>query len=204
MTASLFSSPVAMPDLSTPCAWAGVGSRSSPPDVLALMTRIARRLAECGHTLRTGAAPGADTAFEAGHREACGAERLEVYLPWAAFERETRTRYGWLDGVALQRPTMRAEAIAARMHPNWTRLSNGARLLQSRNSHQILGVDLECPVAFVLCWTPDGATCARETSAKTGGTGQAIRLSSAADSPVVNLQRDDHRLAWERWLDAHM
>lgn len=191
-----------MPDLSTPCAWAGIGSRDSPPDILALMTRIAKRLAEFGHTLRTGAAPGADTAFEAGHREACGAERLEVYLPWAAFEREARAKRGWTGGVALERATMRAEVIAARMHPSWARLSSGARLLQSRNSHQILGIDLEYPVAFVLCWTPDGATCARETSAKTGGTGQAIRLASAADSPVMNLQRDDHRRAWEQWLQA--
>lgn len=198
---TLFSPPVALPDLSTPCAWAGVGSRETTPDVLALMTRIARRLAELGHTLRTGAAPGADTAFEAGHREACGAERLEVYLPWAAFEREARARRGWTGGVALERATMRAEAIAARHHPNWVRLGNGARLLQSRNSHQALGRGLDDPVRFVLCWTPDGATTGRETSPKTGGTGQAVRVASACGVPVLNLKRDDHRRAWEEWLD---
>ncbi|MGK3981231.1 hypothetical protein WMF38_57070 [Sorangium sp. So ce118] len=195
MTASLFASPVAMPDLSTPCAWAGVGSRDSPADVLALMTRIARRMAELGHALRSGAAPGADTAFEAGHREVCGVERLEIYLPWRGFE-------GRVDGVMLDHPSLRAEAIAARLHPGWTRLTRGARLLHSRNAHQVLGCELDDPVRFVLCWTTDGATTTRETSAKTGGTGQAIRIATAAEVPTWNLQREDHRRAWERWLDA--
>jgi hypothetical protein len=200
MTTSIFSPPVAMPDMSTPCAWAGVGSRESPTDVLALMTRIAQRLAELGHTLRTGAAHGADTAFEAGHRAACGAERLEVYLPWAAFEREARARRGWAGGVALERATMRAEAIAARTHPGGARLGNGARLLQSRNSHQVLGRDLDAPVAFVLCWTPDGATT--KTTSATGGTGQALRLAAVSNVAAYNLKREDHRRAWEEWLGA--
>jgi hypothetical protein len=200
VTASLFTSPVAMPDLSTPCAWAGVGSRESPPDVLALMTRIARRLAELGHTLRTGAAPGADTAFEAGHREACGAERLEVYLPWPNFERESRAKLGWTGGVARDVPSPRAEAVAARFHPYWHGLSRGAKALQSRNTFQVFGREIDNLVAFLICWTPDGATF--RTTSKTGGTGQAIRLAERNGCFVYNLQRDDHRLAWERWLDA--
>lgn len=195
MTASLFSSTVAMPDLSTPCAWAGVGSRQTPADVIALMTRIARRMAELGHTLRSGAAPGADTAFESGHREVCGAERLEIYLPWRGFE-------GRQDGVMRDHPSLRAEAIAARLHPGWARLTRGARLLHARNSHQVLGSELDYAASFILCWTPDGATVARETSAKTGGTGQAVRVAGWADVPVHNLQREDHRRAWERWLDG--
>lgn len=200
MTASLFSSTVALPDLSTPCAYAGIGSRETPADIIALMTRIARRLAGFGHTLRSGAAPGADTAFEAGHREACGAERLEIYLPWAAFERETRARRGWVGGVVYDKPSYEAEAIAARAHPRWAYLGNGARLLQSRNSYQVLGRELDDPVRFVLCWTPDGATS--KTTQQTGGTGQAIRLAARLGVQTMNLQRDDHRRAWERWLDA--
>jgi hypothetical protein len=202
VTAPLFSTPVAMPDMSTPCAYAGVGSRSAPPDVLALMTRIARRLAGCGHTLRTGAAPGADTAFEAGHREACGAERLDVYLPWAAFERETRTRRGWNGGVALIDPGEEAKAIASRVHPYWHGLKPWERALHARNSYQILGqrLSLDDASRFVLCWTPDGATS--KTTRNTGGTGQAVRLAARLGVPVQNLKRDDHRRAWERWLDA--
>lgn len=35
------------------------------------------------------------------------------------------------------------------------------------------------------------------TTSKTGGTGQAIRIAKAYDVPIFNLQRDDHRAAWE-------
>jgi hypothetical protein len=59
----------------------------------------------------------------------------------------------------------------------------------ARNSHQILGVGLNDPVAFVICWTPDGAEHERECGPKTGGTGQAIRLASRRGIPVVNLAR---------------
>lgn len=189
--------PATLPDISTPCAYAGVGSRESPPEVLGLMTRIAHALALRGFTLRSGAAPGADTAFEQGHRAAVGAERLEIYLPWAAFERDVRAARMWTGGVALQKATMQAEAIAARTHPAWARLGNDARLLQSRNVHQVLGRDLDDPVRFVLCWTPDGAT--ERTTSATGGTGQAIRLASARGVAAWNLQRTDHRMAWEKW-----
>jgi hypothetical protein len=96
--------------------------------------------------------------------------------------------------------TTTAEAIAAKVHPRWAYLGNGARLLQSRNSHQVLGRNLDDPVRFVLCWTPDGATSWRETSQKTGGTGQAIRLASQWDAGVHNLQRPDYLRAWEEWL----
>lgn len=200
MTTSLFSPPVAMPDLSTPCAWAGVGSRSAPPDVLALMSRIARRLAELGHTLRTGAAPGADTAFESGHSEACGAERLEVYLPWPNFERTPREERGWFGKAALPYPSNRAMSIAEMYHPRWRHLTHGSRRLHGRNAHQAFGKHLDSPSAFGVLWTKDGAVSHKETREDTGGTGQFIRMASRSDIPIYNLKRDDHRRAWEEWL----
>jgi hypothetical protein len=56
-------------------------------------------------------------------------------------------------------------------HPGWDKLSKGAKMLQARNSHQILGPTLEQDdaVEFVLCWTP-GAKGG-------GGTGQATRIA---------------------------
>lgn len=201
MTASLLSPPVAMPDLSTPCAYAGVGSRETAPDVLALMTRIARRLAELGHTLRTGAAHGADTAFEAGHREACGAERLEVYLPWPNFEVKERDRRGWFDGVVMVKPSERAMSVAEMNHPKWRYLTKVQRKLIGRNSHQAFGRKMDSVVRFAVFWTQDGVVDRRMTTRDTGGTGQVIRLLSDA-VPIYNLQRDDHRRAWEEWLDT--
>ena len=42
-----------------------------------------------------------------------------------------------------------------------------------------LGPHLIEPVAFILCWTPDGLV--------TGGTGQALRLAKDYMIPVCNL-----------------
>lgn len=109
--------------------YAGIGSRSTPPDVLALMTRVAQLLAAQGWTLRSGGAEGADTAFERG---AGGA--AEIFRPKhanrAAFE------------------------LAERFHPAWDRCGTYARALHARNGFQVLGRDLASPSRFVLCWTP--------------------------------------------------
>lgn len=165
--------------------YAGIGSRETPKDVLDLMTRIAERLDVDGWTLRSGGADGADTAFEKGTFN----QEPEIFLPWARFNGRQRG----LDG-----PTDMAREIAAQHHPSWHRLSRGPQSLIARNTHQILGRFCDNPSAFVLCWTPDGAT--EKTTAKTGGTGQAIRVAVAYKVPVYNLQREDHRKAWEGWL----
>ena len=171
-----------------PHAFAGIGSRSSPPDVLALMHRIAAALARLGWALRSGGAPGADSAFEAGALAAGG--RVGLYLPWRGFEGRT-------EHVVLHEATARAYELAPRFHPGWDRLGRGARALHARNVHQVLGASCENRASFVACWTPDGATSAAETSARTGGTGTAVRIASAHGVPVYNLQRADHRAMWE-------
>lgn len=170
-----------------PSAYAGIGSRLTPGDVLYLMEQIAAFLACFGHRLRSGCAPGADQAFERG-----SGGRYELYLPWPEFERRPTSI------VQLVRPSAFAYEIAARHHPAWIRLQRGAQALQARNSHQILGADCESPSRFVLCWTPDGATTV--TSSRTGGTGQALRIADAYGVPVWNLQRADHRAEWEAVL----
>lgn len=59
--------------------YAGIGARKPPDEVKGLMAEVARRLDRIGYTLRSGAAEGADMAFES------GATRKEIYLPWAHF-----------------------------------------------------------------------------------------------------------------------
>lgn len=156
--------------------YAGIGSRKAPPDQLERMTRAAQRLASMGYTLRSGAAEGADKAFEA------GAGKKEIYLPWAGFNGSTSQ---------FVSPTRDAMDVAAAVHPAWSRLSQAVQKLQARNSHQILGEDLRTPCDFVACWTPDGAENEQERSAATGGTGQAIALASRWGVPVFNFARHD-------------
>jgi hypothetical protein len=175
---------------STPHGYLGAGSRSTPADVLALVHRIAAALARRGWALRSGGAPGADSAFEAGALAAGG--RVGLYLPWRGFEGRT-------EHVVLHEATARAWELAPRFHPGWGRLGRGARALHARNVHQVLGSTCDNPASFVVYWTPDGATSAAETSARTGGTGTAVRIASVHSVPVYNLQREGHRAMWEEF-----
>lgn len=168
--------------------YAGIGSRETPDDALRLMIRCAKWL-EVRHAmvLRSGGAKGADTAFEHG---TIGPK--QIFLPWNGFNGRTMQR-----GL-LGADEKKAYEIAAKHHPAWNRLSDAAKKFMARNTHQVLGASCEDPSAFVLCWTPDGSI--GKTTSKTGGTGQAIRLAYAYGIPIFNLQRDDHREVWERFV----
>jgi len=165
--------------------YAGIGSRETPPGILALMTRIAFRLACWGEPiqqsyfgdgfwLRSGHAPGADQAFENGAVWE-GDPSFTSFLPWDGFEGGKIHEPGPFEyGV-----NERNDAIAEESHPAWDRLTQGARKLHSRNVAQILGRPGEPYSSFVICWTKDGRA--------TGGTGQAIRIADTFGIPVYNL-----------------
>lgn len=158
-------------------AYAGIGSRKTPPKQLERMTAAAKRLAAMGYTLRSGAADGADRAFEAG-----AGERKQIFLPWGEFNGSDSP---------FTAPSQEAREVAAALHPAWTHLPSSVKNLHARNSHQILGEDLRTPCDFVVCWTPDGAETEAERSKATGGTGQAIALASRWEIPVFNFARRD-------------
>lgn len=155
--------------------YAGIGSRETPEDVLDVMDSIADKLARNDYIVRTGGAPGADTAFAQGARFH-GADKAEIYLPWAGFEDWPSTEV-----VRTAPQTPQAFEIAAKYHPAWKKLSRGARLLIARNSHQVLGHDLDNPIQseFVVCWTKDAKGG--------GGTGQALRIAKDHGIPIHDL-----------------
>lgn len=130
-----------------------------------------------GLILRSGAAPGADQAFEAGIKNA---RYKEIFIPWDGFEGKTPMHAGvWsLDGFNDMLIDA-AESIARLHHPRWDRLTQGGRRLQTRNSFQVLGRNLNEPSLFVVCWTPGGSG--------SGGTGQAIRVANRYGIPVFDL-----------------
>lgn len=143
--------------------YAGIGSRETPKEFLDLFTRVAKYLSTKDCVLRSGGAKGSDQAFES------GAIHKEIYLPWKGFEGNNSN---------LIVKDERAFEIAEKYHPRWAYLSQGARKLQARNSHQILGKDLNSPSDFVICWTKGGKG--------NGGTGQAIRIAKDYNIPVFD------------------
>jgi len=168
-------------------AYTGIGSRQTPLGILKVMQMLGLKLAEQEWILRSGAAPGADSAFERGARLGLtqnGASRPEIYLPWEGFEGREK-KY-----VARTEPQHEAFSIAEEFHPNWQYLSQGAKKLHARNVHQILGFDVTNPELskFVVCWTPDGKGKA--------GTGQALRIAKAYGI------EDIYDLFWPKNLDT--
>ena len=178
--------------------YAGVGSRSTPPDVLGRMVRIAEAMARRGWTLRSGAAAGADSAFEDGAKRAGGPR--EIWLPWDGFNGRTA------DGATrIGRNSARNRDRAIECHPAWHTLSDGAQKLMVRNVHQVLGPEpgSSPPADVAVCWTPNGAGG--------GGTGLAVRLARRHAVPVVDLGTGDRRelraavdAALERGLPAEV
>jgi hypothetical protein len=137
--------------------YTGVGSRSTPPYILEIMTRLARKLAIEGWTLRSGGALGADTAFENGVTSVNAPK--EIFLASDA------------NKAALE--------MASIIHPAWHKCSDYVRKLHARNCFQVLGRDLRSPSSFLVCWTLNGADI--------GGTRTAIVLARNHNIEVINL-----------------
>jgi hypothetical protein len=173
--------------------YTGIGSRNTPDKILDSMQDWAIELNfEFDAILRSGAAPGADAAFEEGCDKWNG--RKEIFLPWRNFQKNPSTYYNI---------TNDAMKIAAEFHDAWKYLKQPVKLLMARNVYQVLGMYLDRPSDFVVCWTPDGCINRNERTKETGGTGQAIAIASEYGIPVFNLQRENANDEIETFLENY-
>lgn len=157
--------------------YTGIGSRSTPEGILKQMTILAIHLASIGLTLRSGAADGADAAFESG----AGSQK-EIFLPWRGFNSSTSQHY---------EVSQEALNLAGQIHPIFNQLKPSVQRLHARNTYQVLGKDLNTPSLFVICYTPCGSEDQSTLTSKSGGTATAIKLASSNSIPVFNLNRPD-------------
>ncbi len=164
--------------------YAGIGSRSTPPEVCRTLGNIARHLGESGLVLRSGHAAGADQAFE---RHAWA---MEIFLPWNGFNGAIADNQNYF----CEPITHDSERIAKQFHPAWHNCSSAARKLHIRNVHQILGRKLDEPVDMVVCWTPGGSG--------SGGTGQALRIASAWGIPTFDIAKLSDQEAFSDFLTS--
>lgn len=153
------------------------------------MTEIAQLAHAGGWRLRSGAAQGADQAFEA------GAPGAETYLPWEKYEREALAQMGHRFRI-LKAPSQAAIELVDKYHPAADRLSQGARKLHARNGHIVLGRTLDDPVDAIIAWTQDAKML--------GGTAGALRIALDYDIPVLNLGDGVERTASDvfEWLNS--
>jgi len=171
----------------------GIGSRKAKdlPEVYSLGEGLGYAFACAGWLLRSGGADGMDDAFEKGALR--GGGRTEIYLASRGDRGHPSPLYG-VDTTALQ--------MAARIHPKWEILDDGARKLHGRNCYQVLGRNLKTPAGLVVCWTEDGCESRKTRSRKTGGTATAIVLADDHGIPVYNLANDSSRRRLNEYLES--
>lgn len=168
--------------------YAGIGSRETPVDIQELMSDLGEEMAKSGAILRSGAAKGADTAFEIGADRVRGLK--EIYEPWIGFSKRA--------GAMPQKSNTEALALAATVHPAWDSLQDSAKKLHARNCYQVLGENLREPANLLICWTLDGCESKKERKRNTGGTATAIVLAESHAIPIFNLYRE---LSRQRLVD---
>ena len=174
-----------------PVAYAGVGSRATPREVLAGMSDVAQVLGDAGLALSTGGADGADKAFEAGALRTDAP--VTVHTPWPGYNgyRPGRDPESDIDvihpkaGDAVR--GMSFLHLARKHHPAWDRCRRGARALFLRNVSILAGAldddGAVLPVRAVIAWNPNGSAHGRAA----GGTGHTLRVAAELNIPVVNL-----------------
>lgn len=172
--------------------YTGVGSRSTPPEVMSLMTSIASKLEELGYSLRSGAADGADTAFEQG---VVNPLNKQIFIAWNGFH----GRYDSEEGVfnVKGQAVIQAEEIASSIHPAWDRLSRGAKGLHSRNIFQCLGATLDVPSKFLICYAE-----VDKHEIPTGGTHTAWECAKRNNIPCFNLFFEEDRERLTKFTDS--
>jgi hypothetical protein len=150
--------------------YAGIGSRETPIDVCVEMTRIATILENAGYVLRSGRGKRADEAFEAGVKNPAN---KEIFDP-----RHER--------ILISKG---ARDLVRELHPNPEAAMKYIHFL-GRSAYQILGVNLDSPVEFVICWSIKGELI--------GGTAMGMRIAMKYKIPIHNM----YRMSGQQVLDA--
>lgn len=165
-------------------AYAGIGARKTPQDILDYMGEQARILQSKGLILRTGDAQGADKAF----RDA--AEHKLVYTPNQHIEQWAR------------------DEVSSVCDTEYVQMKDHTRNLLARNMYQLFGSgtskNAKQPSKFVLYWSlpsPEWGTGFHNDNYHncSGGTRYAVRAACKAGVPTFNLYNQMKH--WETYRD---
>lgn len=168
--------------------YAGIGARETPENIQEILSQIAENLANQGYVLRSGGAPGSDSAFERGCDKASG--QKEIFLPWKGFEGRTSSLY-----LPWNIPQNLVD-IASKIYPAWDLVSQGVQKMHARNVQQILGElpGVSEPSSFVICWTG-------RPRSSIGGTVFGITLAEQRGIPVFNLYEEGALQRFRKFLN---
>jgi hypothetical protein len=177
-------------------AYAGIGSRATPPEISYWMNEIGAYMASKNWILRSGGATGADYEFEIG----CGDGAKEIYLPWPGFNNNNSLLWPFGEhcsnsAIGIAEKVWNDRFVNNMVPIVWEKLKERTKKFMIRNVYQILGCQLNDPVKLVICWTRDGEA--------SGGTGQALWLAKMVNESskidhhiaILNLRKETHREA---------
>lgn len=168
--------------------YTGVGSRKTPENITDLMSNIAVVLYGADYILRSGRAEGSDYAFQRGaefkynQNIMISSTRLkqEIYIPNKRFN-VNYGRLGELDPSNWDN-YKEAEDLMFSIHPKGEYLRGFAREAHIRNMYQVLGVDLNTPSEFLICYATTDIS-----GNVMGGTASAWKLAKRYHIPCYNL-----------------
>ncbi|MDP2565788.1 hypothetical protein [Pseudoalteromonas marina] len=166
--------------------YTGVGSRKAPIHILYLFSVLAQIFESKGLSLRSGGALGADSSFSDALLNPIKNSQIFVTNNMKKPNYYNPKEYYGTSFDGHYRKAMRL-IMDLKLHKKWERCTNSAMELHNRNIFQVLGLDLNSPSSFLLCWTLRGERAYAETTQLTGGTATAINTACMYNVPVFNL-----------------
>lgn len=168
--------------------YTGVGSRNTPVWCRLAMEDIATSLAGKGYSLRSGSAQGADSAFEIGADNACGAG--DIYIPWSGFGTGRPTMFKDYHVLTnKQFEVARDLYIETGIIPHFNEMKQASQKLHARNYLQVVGHGVTVNPSKVCLYYAEGDWITGEPE---GGTRSAVMLSRHFGVPIYNLMNQEH------------
>lgn len=181
--------------------YAGIGSQDAPAEVLNVQFRLGKVLCDLGWHGISGEAPGPDIAYHDGAR--CSRRYHEVgftaIIPWGGFQNIWHNPQRNIYDLRHTEHFKRSFWLGIGARGTDRNLKDGGLLLHSRDSMQVMGVDLKSPVKFVSCWAmPVG-----KNGKVKGGTNTAVSLALHMGIEVINLYTDEGMQRSIAFLEKH-
>lgn len=167
--------------------YAGIGSRETPKEIRQDIVDVGSYLSDCGYILRSGNARGADKWFSDGCDLMNGDS--EIILPFKGYGGGHKNSIIIHNKNLLKQATEIMKSIKPKSY-TWNAKNTP---YHRRNVFQILGVNLNTPVKFVICYTSTGSISEKDVIERdeTSGTSMAIVLADRLDIPIINMYNDD-------------
>lgn len=185
-----------------------IGSRETPISAQDRITWFSSMVQQYEGIVRSGGAPGADSACERGITNPYA---KQIFLPFSNFNGvESGIGVYTLDQLH-SRHNQAAEDISSRFHPNWSAVlrNNTTVKLMTRNVFQILGPDLNAPSDVVVMWAKGSRSSVVKKDSQNrifdvpGGTGLAVRLAYHLEIPILHVDLPEHQNILQAYGDGN-